>query len=147
MRKKARLFYFNKNFGPLGALVGEEHAATVSWLLNIVLSSRTGYGVSKTNYLTVRPELSRRAPLGFSQSLAVEMTQAVNRDVSGIATQSATGRIEEGGAWFHLRGDQHSTPISIFPHRSLCRNVLFAFRRTQISPSPSFQRGVMLWDR
>ena len=35
-----------------------------------VASARTGCGVSKIKYLTVRPELSRRAPIEFSQSLA-----------------------------------------------------------------------------
>jgi hypothetical protein len=135
MRKKARLFYFNKNFGPLGALVGEEHAATVSWLLNIVLSSRTGYGVSKINYLTVRPELSRRAPLGFSQSLAVEMTQAVNRDVSGIA-QSATGRIKGGvlGSTFvvfSVSPPSQSSPIGACV--AMCCS-LFDARKSPLAP-------------
>src|SRR6266852_2742972 len=33
-------------------------------------SPRTGCGVGKIKYLTVRPELSRRAPIEFSHSLA-----------------------------------------------------------------------------
>src|SRR5919106_2074158 len=34
-----------------------------------VASARTGCGVSKINHLTVRPELSRRAPVEFSHNL------------------------------------------------------------------------------
>src|SRR5919109_4737200 len=34
-------------------------------------SARTGWGVSKIKYLTVRPELGRRAPIEFSHSPAI----------------------------------------------------------------------------
>ena len=38
-------------------------------------SARTGCGVSKIKYSTVRPELSRRAPIEFSHSLSQRLTR------------------------------------------------------------------------
>ena len=54
--------------------------------------------------------------------------------MNGITTQSP---LREK---VRMRGDLFFTLTSVLSRRRLCRNALFTYRSTQISPGPSFSK-------